>query len=72
MFPLQLLTFSQLITGLILTPVVYEFKFTPAFLTLAANVGLLIGAMVWSIGSDVWGRKCVLSLSLPLHLNEMN
>jgi MFS family permease len=53
-----------LITGLILTPVVNEFQFTPAFLTLAANVGLLVGAMVWSIGSDIWGRKWSFNLTL--------
>jgi hypothetical protein len=47
------------VTGLILSPVVNEFKFDGPFLKLGQNVGLLVGAAFWGIGSDVWGRKCV-------------
>ncbi|KAJ6537776.1 MFS general substrate transporter [Mycena capillaripes] len=51
-------------TGLILTPVIAEFSFNGPFLSLAANVGLLVGAIVWGLGSDVWGRKWSFSLTL--------
>ncbi|KAJ7695155.1 MFS general substrate transporter [Mycena rosella] len=53
-----------LITGLILTPVIAEFKFNGPFLSLAANVGLLVGAVVWGLGSDVWGRKWSFNVTL--------
>ncbi|KAF5385725.1 hypothetical protein D9757_005514 [Collybiopsis confluens] len=53
-----------LITGLILTPVVNEFKFNGPFLTLAANVGLFVGAIVWSFGCDIWGRRWSFNLTL--------
>ncbi|KAJ7257870.1 MFS general substrate transporter [Mycena haematopus] len=53
-----------LITGLILTPVIAEFKFNGPFLSLAANVGLLVGAVVWGLGADVWGRKWSFNLTL--------
>ncbi|KAL1678322.1 major facilitator superfamily domain-containing protein [Schizophyllum commune] len=43
-----------LLTGLILTPVVAEFGFTPSYLTLAANIGLLVGAAFWGFGCDVF------------------
>ena len=49
----------QLITGLILTPVVAEFRFNGPLLTLAANIGLLVGAVFWGLGSDIWGRRSV-------------
>ncbi|KAJ7636010.1 MFS general substrate transporter [Mycena polygramma] len=53
-----------LITGLILTPVIAEFHFNGPFLSLAANIGLLVGAIVWGLGSDVYGRKIVFNLTL--------
>ncbi|KIK52966.1 hypothetical protein GYMLUDRAFT_77629 [Collybiopsis luxurians FD-317 M1] len=53
-----------LITGLILTPVVNEFKFNGPFLTLAANIGLFVGAVVWSFGCDIWGRRWSFNLTL--------
>ncbi|KAJ7074915.1 MFS general substrate transporter [Mycena belliarum] len=53
-----------LITGLILAPVIAEFKFNGPFLSFAANVGLLIGAIVWGVGSDVWGRKWSFNVTL--------
>lgn len=47
-------------TGLILVPVLYEFPLKKGpFLKLAQNIGLLVGAFVWGLGSDVWGRRCV-------------
>ncbi|PPQ84174.1 hypothetical protein CVT24_002216 [Panaeolus cyanescens] len=53
-----------LLTGLILTPVVNEFKFDVPFLSLAANAGLLVGAMFWGLGADVWGRKIAFNVTL--------
>ncbi|KAF9039963.1 MFS general substrate transporter [Panaeolus papilionaceus] len=53
-----------LLTGLILTPVVNEFKFDVPFLSLAANVGLLVGAMFWGLGADIWGRKFAFNVTL--------
>ncbi|KAL0952893.1 hypothetical protein HGRIS_007112 [Hohenbuehelia grisea] len=53
-----------LISGLILTPVLAEFSFRGPFLSLAANIGLLVGAIVWGIGCDIWGRKWSFNLTL--------
>ncbi|KAK0445025.1 MFS general substrate transporter [Desarmillaria tabescens] len=53
-----------LITGLILTQVTAEFKFNGPLLTLAANIGLLVGAIVWSVGCDIWGRRWSFNLTL--------
>ncbi|PPQ82780.1 hypothetical protein CVT25_009275 [Psilocybe cyanescens] len=55
-----------LITGLILTPVVDEFGFTPPFLSLAANAGLLVGAVFWGLGCDIWGRRWCFNITLFL------
>ncbi|KAL1662341.1 major facilitator superfamily domain-containing protein [Schizophyllum commune] len=33
----------------------YQFGFTPSYLTLAANIGLLVGAAFWGFGCDVFG-----------------
>ncbi|KIK01641.1 hypothetical protein K443DRAFT_678188 [Laccaria amethystina LaAM-08-1] len=46
-----------LITSLILAPVVAEFHFNGPFLTLAANIGFLVGAISWGLASDIWGRR---------------
>ncbi|KAJ7746947.1 MFS general substrate transporter [Mycena maculata] len=53
-----------LINALILTPVIAEFDFNGPFLSLAANIGLLVGAIVWGLGSDVWGRRWSFNLTL--------
>lgn len=53
-----------IVTGLILTPVVNEFAFKGPFLKLGQNIGLLVGAVFWGIGSDVWGRKLAFNLTL--------
>lgn len=39
-----------------------EFKFNGPFLSLAANIGLFVGAVIWSFGCDIWGRRYVVSL----------
>jgi hypothetical protein len=46
-------------TGLILSPTLNEFHFNGPLLSLAANVGLLVGAILWSFGCDIWDRKSV-------------
>lgn len=62
--------FCQLLSGLILTPVINEFHFNGPFLALASNVGLLAGAIFWSLGSDVWGRRSVCHLVIWMYLTE--
>ena len=46
-------------TGLILAPTLNEFHYNGPFLSLAMNIGLLAGAILWSFGCDIWGRKSV-------------
>ncbi|TFK67240.1 MFS general substrate transporter [Pluteus cervinus] len=53
-----------LISGLILAPVVAEFKFNGPLLSLAANVGLLVGAIFWGLGCDIWGRRWSFNVTL--------
>ncbi|KAH0582368.1 hypothetical protein H2248_010313 [Termitomyces sp. 'cryptogamus'] len=54
------------VTGLILAPVVNEFGFNGPFLKLSQNIGLLVGAIFWGVGSDVWGRKISFNVTLLL------
>ncbi|TFK33511.1 MFS general substrate transporter [Crucibulum laeve] len=53
-----------IVTGLILSPVVNEFNFNGPFLKLGQNIGLLVGAAFWGIGSDIWGRKISFNITL--------
>lgn len=53
-----------LIGGLILAPVISEFQFNGPFLSLASNIGLFVGAVVWGIGCDIWGRRWSFNLTL--------
>jgi hypothetical protein len=52
--------------------VVNEFVFQGPFLKLGQNIGLLVGAVFWGIGSDIWGRryfyKCPLRILYLLEL----
>jgi MFS family permease len=57
---------TQLLSGLILTPVVAEFGFKPPYLSLALNIGLFVGAVTWGIGCDVWGRRWSFNVTLFL------
>lgn len=50
----------QIVTGLILSPVINEFNFQGPYLKLGQNIGLLVGAVFWGVGSDIWGRKYVI------------
>ena len=47
----------QIVTGLILSPVIHEFDVEGPFLKLAQNIGLLVGAAFWGVTSDIWGRR---------------
>ncbi|KAH9976863.1 MFS general substrate transporter [Lactifluus volemus] len=53
-----------LATGLILSPAVNELHFDGPFLLLATNLGLLVGAIFWSVGCEIWGRKWSFNLTL--------
>ena len=57
---------TQLLSGLILTPVVAEFGFKPPYLSLALNVGLFAGAVIWGVGCDIWGRRWSFNVTLFL------
>ncbi|KAF9235006.1 major facilitator superfamily domain-containing protein [Melanogaster broomeanus] len=52
------------LSGLILTPVIYEFHFNGPFLSLATNIGLLVGAVFWGLGCDIWGRRWSFNVTL--------
>ncbi|KAG8780805.1 hypothetical protein FRC12_022583 [Ceratobasidium sp. 428] len=52
--------------GLILAQVVREFHAQGPFLYLAQNVGLLVGALGWGLGSDIWGRKISFNTTLAI------
>lgn len=57
-----------IVTSLILPSVVMEFKPSHggAFLPLAQNIGLLVGAMCWGFGCDVFGRKLAFNLTIGI------
>ncbi|KAL0070556.1 hypothetical protein AAF712_002395 [Marasmius tenuissimus] len=54
-----------IVTGLILPPVLNEFSGAQGpFLKLGQNIGLLVGAAFWGIGSDIWGRRISFNITL--------
>ncbi|PBK91782.1 MFS general substrate transporter [Armillaria gallica] len=55
---------SPIVTGLILPPVIHEFQFQEPFLKLGQNIGLLVGAVFWGVGSDIWGRRISFNITL--------
>ncbi|BEI93958.1 uncharacterized protein CcaverHIS019_0604170 [Cutaneotrichosporon cavernicola] len=56
-----------IVTSLILPPVALEFNVSrPPLLTLAQNIGLLVGAMFWGFGCDLFGRKWGFNLTLGI------
>ena len=57
---------TQLLGGLILSPVVNEFRFNGPFLSLAMNIGLFVGAVFWGFGCDIWGRRWSFNITLFL------
>jgi len=56
-----------IVTSLILIPIRNEFHpARPELLTLSQNIGLLVGAMFWGFGCDIFGRKWAFNLTLGL------
>ncbi|KAF2668163.1 MFS general substrate transporter [Microthyrium microscopicum] len=56
-----------IVTSLILTPIVNEFHPSrPPLLSLAQNIGLLIGAIFWGFGTDVFGRRHAFNATLGI------
>ena len=54
-------------TSLILPPVAYEFQVSKSpLLTLAQNIGLLVGAVFWGFGCDVFGRRWAFNLTIGI------
>ncbi|OAX33654.1 hypothetical protein K503DRAFT_786346 [Rhizopogon vinicolor AM-OR11-026] len=47
----------QLMNGFTIAPVMNEFHFNGAFLSLASNIGLFAGALFCGLGCDIWGRR---------------
>ncbi|EIW59269.1 MFS general substrate transporter [Trametes versicolor FP-101664 SS1] len=54
----------QIVTGLILTPTVNEFGYQGPFIKLGQAIGMLIGCVVFGVGSDIWGRRWSFNLTL--------
>lgn len=55
------------VTSLILLPVTNEFAVAqPPLLTLAQNVGLLVGALVWGLSCDIIGRRWAFNLTIVM------
>ncbi|KAK6360291.1 hypothetical protein TWF730_006439 [Orbilia blumenaviensis] len=53
------------VTAIILSSVQREFKFDPpSLLALSQNIGLLVGAAVWGLASDIIGRRWAFNLTL--------
>ncbi|KAI9844328.1 MAG: hypothetical protein M1837_005632 [Sclerophora amabilis] len=56
-----------IITSLILPPVTNEFAPSkPPLLSLSQNIGLLVGAMFWGFGCDIFGRRWAFNLTLGI------
>ncbi|KAJ5109684.1 MFS siderochrome iron transporter 1 [Penicillium argentinense] len=56
-----------IVTSLVLTPLTYEFGVAkPPLLTLAQNIGLLIGAVFWGFGCDIFGRRWAFNLTIGI------
>ncbi|KAL9600300.1 MAG: hypothetical protein Q9219_003250 [cf. Caloplaca sp. 3 TL-2023] len=54
-----------IITSLILKPVSLEFNQPKApLLSLAQNIGLLVGALFWGFGCDIFGRRLAFNLTI--------
>ena len=56
-----------IVTSLILPVVALEFDVNhPPFLSLAQNIGLLVGAMFWGFGCDIFGRRWAFNLTIGI------
>jgi len=56
------LTLCKSLVGNILYPVLAEYRFKPALLSLSIAIGFFIGVFVWGLSIDTWGRRWVLIL----------
>ncbi|PPR01165.1 hypothetical protein CVT24_006130 [Panaeolus cyanescens] len=55
------------VTALILPPVMNEFPNAQGpLLKLGQNIGLLVGAVFWGLGADIWGRRLSYYINLLL------
>ncbi|KAF9260998.1 MFS general substrate transporter [Marasmius fiardii PR-910] len=52
------------VASLILGPVLTEFAFNAPFLPLALIAGKIAGALFWSFGCDIWGRRWTFNTTL--------
>ena len=56
-----------IVTSLTLPPIAYEFHIAKSpLLTLSQNIGLLVGAVFWGFGCDIWGRKWAFNLTIGI------
>ncbi|KAL2864944.1 putative sugar transporter [Aspergillus lucknowensis] len=56
-----------IVTSLILVPVTHEFRVSqPPLLLLAQNVGLLVGALFWGFGCDIFGRRLAFNMTIGI------
>ncbi|OZJ02111.1 hypothetical protein BZG36_05280, partial [Bifiguratus adelaidae] len=56
-----------IVTSLIFTPVTNEFTPSkPPLLTLSQNIGLLVGALFWGFGCDIFGRRWAFNLTIGI------
>lgn len=56
-----------IVTSLIFTPIKNEFNPVHGeYLTLAQNIGLLVGAIFWGFGCDVFGRRWAFNLTIGI------
>ncbi|PWN43781.1 MFS general substrate transporter [Ceraceosorus guamensis] len=56
-----------IVTSLIFTPISNEFNpDRPPLLTLAQNIGLLVGAVFWGFGADIFGRRWAFNLTIGI------
>lgn len=56
-----------IVTSLIFTSVSNEFSpGRPPLLTLAQNIGLLVGAVFWGFGADIFGRRWAFNLTIGI------
>ncbi|RAL11929.1 putative sugar transporter [Aspergillus homomorphus CBS 101889] len=56
-----------IVTSLILVPVSYEFRVSqPPLLSLAQNIGLLVGSLFWGFTCDVFGRRWAFNMTIAI------
>ncbi|KAG8881170.1 hypothetical protein FRB98_004521 [Tulasnella sp. 332] len=61
---IQEIGFGRYQASIILTPVLNEFHFRGPFLNFSQGLGLLVGAIVFGLGCDIWGRRLSFNTTL--------